>query len=123
MFIIEQGDQPIGFIQWYLIDDNPEWKAALAAVVNVVDAAGIDYLIADPELVGQGLGSTMIDQFVAERRSAHPHVRAVVVDIDQENRRSWRAIEKAGFRRVWAGELDSDDPSEAGPCYVYVCDF
>ena len=29
-------------------------------------------------------------------------------------------LEKAGFRRVWAGELDSPDPSDDGPEYAYV---
>jgi aminoglycoside 6'-N-acetyltransferase len=120
VFIIDRDDRPIGLIQWYLIDDNPDWKAALAPAVDIDRAAGIDYFIGDLELIGQGLGPRIIDRFLTEKWSEHPHVSAVVVDIDQENRRSWRAIEKAGFRRVWAGELDSDDPSDAGPCYVYV---
>ncbi|HWB36124.1 MAG TPA: hypothetical protein VHA75_08875 [Rugosimonospora sp.] len=35
---------------------------------------------------------------------------------------SWRALERAGFSRLWAGQLDSDDPADAGPAYVYAVD-
>jgi aminoglycoside 6'-N-acetyltransferase len=122
LFIVERHLTPVGFIQWYLIDDNPGWKAALVPAVEADHAAGIDYLIGDPELVGKGLGPTIIDQFVAERWSEHPQVCAVIVDIEQENRRSWRAVEKAGFRRVWAGELGSGDSRDAELSYVYVRD-
>ncbi|HEX3907325.1 MAG TPA: acetyltransferase [Mycobacteriales bacterium] len=33
---------------------------------------------------------------------------------------SWRILEKAGFSRIWSGELDSPDPSDEGPQHVYV---
>jgi aminoglycoside 6'-N-acetyltransferase len=41
------------------------------------------------------------------------------VAVQQENPASWRALEGAGFQRVWAGMLDSDDPSDQGPSYLY----
>jgi aminoglycoside 6'-N-acetyltransferase len=39
-----------------------------------------------------------------------------------ENRPSWRALEKAGYRRTWSGLVDSGDPSDDGPSHVYVLD-
>ena len=45
---------------------------------------------------------------------------AVVVDVLQENRASWRALERAGFHRVWEGTLNSDHPSDEGPCFLYL---
>jgi aminoglycoside 6'-N-acetyltransferase len=47
-------------------------------------------------------------------------VPAVVVSIQEDNRRSWRALEKIGFRRAWTGALVSDDPSDDGISHVYM---
>ena len=44
----------------------------------------------------------------------------LAVAVQQANHRSWRALEKAGYDRVFAGMIDSDDPSDAGPSYLYV---
>lgn len=43
-----------------------------------------------------------------------------VVAVQQANRRSWRALEKAGFERTWAGTIECDDSCDAGPNFVYV---
>jgi aminoglycoside 6'-N-acetyltransferase len=120
VFIIEQGGEPIGLVQRYLIDENPGWKRSLAVAGIPPASAGIDYLLGEEALTGQGLGPRMIDRFVAETWQRYPDVSAIVIAIRQENRRSWRAVEKSGFERTWAGLLDSDDPSDDGPNYVYV---
>jgi RimJ/RimL family protein N-acetyltransferase len=62
----------------------------------------------------------MIEQFLLEFGLAALPSGSVVTSVDQANRRSWRALEKIGFQRVWAGVLDSDDPSDKGPTFVYV---
>lgn len=115
--------EAIGYIQRYRLDDNPAWQVALAASVGPEDAAGssagIDYLIGDATLTGRGIGTRMIDAFVAETWARYADAPAVVVDVDQENIASWRCLERLGFSRLWAGELDSDDPSDEGPCFVY----
>ena len=49
-------------------------------------------------------------------------VVAIVVTVQIENRRSWRALEKAGYRRTWSGFVHSGDPSDDGPSHVYVLD-
>jgi aminoglycoside 6'-N-acetyltransferase len=118
--VIELGGEPIGLIQRYRFADNPDWVAALAAAGTPANAAGIDYLIGRGELTGRGLGSAAIAGFVAETWERYPEVAAVVVDVQVANRRSWRALERVGFRRVWTGTLDSDDPSDAGRNHVYL---
>ena len=92
----------------------------MAAGSAMPSAVGIDYLIGVETFVGQGLGPQIIDRFVQETWNRYPDCPAVVVDVLQANRRSWRALEKAGFERRWAGTIDSDDLSDEGPSYLYV---
>ncbi len=120
LFVVLRGGRPIGLVQRYLIDDHPDWKESLAPAALPEPSVGIDYLIGTAELIGRGLGPYIIDRLVDDTWRCHPHVVAAVASVQQDNRRSWRALEKSGFRRVWAGMLDSDDPSDEGPAYVYV---
>ena len=57
---------------------------------------------------------------VADSWDRYPDCTACVVGVHQGNRRSWRALERVGFTRIWSGALASDDPSDAGPQAVYV---
>ena len=120
LFIVETDGEPVGFAQLYLFDDNPGWKRALTPAGVDDDAAGIDYLIGRGEAIGQGLGPLIIDDLVGRAWQSHAGISQVVAAVQQDNRRSWRALEKAGFERAWAGDIESDDPSDNGPSYVYV---
>lgn len=120
VFIVHDDGQPVGMVQRYRLTDYPEWERAIPPGVTPREGAGIDYLIGDLARIGRGLGGRIISAFVADTWVRYPDVPAVVVAVQQENRRSWRVLEKAGFVRAWAGMLDSDDPSDAGPSYVYV---
>jgi aminoglycoside 6'-N-acetyltransferase len=122
-FIGLLGERSVAFFQRYLFDDNPEWKRAVTLALPgaaTTDAAGIDYLIGDEALTGQGLGRRMIARFVDLTWSRYPHISAVIVGVQQENRASWRALEGAGFRRVAATTLNSEDPSDQGPSFLYL---
>jgi aminoglycoside 6'-N-acetyltransferase len=130
--------RPFAFLQRYRLDDNPQWQRTIAVAlaegatggadagqsdpIGVDDAtgAGIDYLIGDQAMTGRGLGRQMIDAFVAALWDRYADISAVVVAVDQDNEASWRALEGAAFVRAWAGVLDSDDPSDQGPHYLYV---
>ncbi len=120
VFVVHRDNEPIGLVQRYLIDDNPAWKKALAVAGVPEPGVGIDYLIGEEALVGKGLGPTIVDRFLEDTWLRYPTATALIADVDQQNRRSWRTLEKAGFRRVWSGTLDSDEPSDEGPCHVYV---
>jgi aminoglycoside 6'-N-acetyltransferase len=119
LFIVEESGRPIGMIQRYRFADEPEWMTAFAGIIDVTESAGIDYLIGEPEAIGRGLGTEAIATMTAMVWSWRP-VTSIVVNVDQANPASWRVLEKAGYTRVWSGELDSPDPSDAGPQYVYV---
>ncbi|MGA3218589.1 MAG: GNAT family N-acetyltransferase [Acidimicrobiales bacterium] len=120
VFVVEVDGQPAGMAQRYRLEDNANWEASLEPSGRHEHAVGIDYLIGDDKLVGIGLGPVVIERFVAATWEHYPGVREVVVAVQQGNRPSWRALEKAGFERTWAGTIVSDDPGDAGPSYVYV---
>lgn len=98
-FLIVVDDAPVGMIQTYLASDYPEWNEIVKVGEGV---AGIDLFIGEPEHVGRGLGSQILVQFVRDVVTA----RAVVATVEEQNRRSWRAFEKAGFRHVRDVEED-----------------
>jgi aminoglycoside 6'-N-acetyltransferase len=56
----------------------------------------VDLLIGEEELTGRGLGAEILSQFVEEEMSAD----VAFALVEEGNRRSWRAFEKAGFRHV-----------------------
>jgi aminoglycoside 6'-N-acetyltransferase len=120
VFIVEWAGEPVGLIQRYQTDDEPVWTATLRAAGHRERSIGIDYLIGREDRIGIGLGPAIIDAFVAATWDRYPGVSVVAVAVQQDNRRSWRALEKAGFRRFWAGVLESDDPSDEGPSYLYL---
>ena len=102
-YLILREDRPIGMIETYLVSDHPEWEA-IAQVGEGV--AGLDLLIGDPELTGRGLGPRILATFAEQVVFASPGTRACVAAVDEENRRSWRAFEKAGFQYVRDVEED-----------------
>lgn len=88
-------------------------------IAETADAAGIDYLIGEPDAANRGLGTEVVAQFLPMVYERWP-VSSVVVAVQQANRASWRLLERAGFTRAWSGQLDSEDPSDAGLAFVYV---
>jgi aminoglycoside 6'-N-acetyltransferase len=120
MFVVEADSEPIGLIQRYRIRDYSDWEQSMKVAALPKDAVGIDYLIGVPTLIGQGIGVEIIGEFVEDTWRQHPDVSAIAVSVQQANRQSWRALEKAGFRRIWEGMLESDDPSDEGPSYIYL---
>ncbi len=110
-FIALADGQPFGVIQFCLFHDFPEYVAEMADVYPVdLDAASIDYLIGDPNAVGQGWGTAMIEAFVQKIWTDEPAVGHVVVPVNSANVASWKALQNAGFRLVARGELDPDNP-------------
>jgi aminoglycoside 6'-N-acetyltransferase len=121
-FLVRSTGRPVGLVQCYRLADYPDWQRALAPARVPTDGAGIDYLLGPADLIGIGLGPVVIDRFVESVWSRYPEVPAVVASVAQANRRSWRALEKAGFTRRWSGTVVSEDPSDAGPSHVYQRD-
>jgi len=83
-----------GFVQHYHLRDYPSDHAACGSV----DAIGIDYAIGTVTLTGRGLGPQMIWRYLRHVVFPHwPGVPLVAARPEVANRRSIRALAKAGF--------------------------
>ena len=104
------------------VDVDPGRRARQPGAVDrsTQTAIGIDYAIGELTAVGRGVGTAAISLFVADTFATYNEIDWIVVSMQQANRYSWRALERVGFNRRWAGLLDSPDPSDAGPTFVYV---
>jgi RimJ/RimL family protein N-acetyltransferase len=97
LYIALLDDEPIGFVQTYLVSDYPDYAALVGAGEGV---AGVDLFIGDAALTGQGIGSEILRRFVDEIVFASPTTTSCLADPDVRNVASIRAFEKAGFRVV-----------------------
>jgi aminoglycoside 6'-N-acetyltransferase len=102
-YLIVVEGRPAGLIQTYLVADSPDWEAIVGAEPGL---AGVDLLIGEEELVGRGVGPQVLKAFAREVVFARPETNACVATVEEPNRRSWRAFEKAGFRHVRDVEED-----------------
>jgi aminoglycoside 6'-N-acetyltransferase len=102
-YLITLDGRRIGMIQTYLAADYLDWEAIVEAGPGV---AGVDLLIGEEELIGRGLGPQILREFAIGVVLADSEVHAVVATVEELNRRSWRAFEKAGFRHVRDVEED-----------------
>lgn len=121
LWLFVEDAKPAGMIQDYVLGDNPEWLSDLRDLGPDPSAIGIDYLIGEPDRIGIGLGSRMIADFVGTVWDRYPDSPNILAAVDVGNRRSWRALEEAGFRRTWTGVLPSDLDSGA-ETHVYTLD-
>ena len=121
--VVSLDGHPVGLLQRSTIGDYPEDVAEYAAVVDVPDGAvQLDYLIGDASLRGRGLGSRIIAMAVQSTWRDYPAAPAVLVAVVAANIASWRALEKAGLRRIAEGAMEPDNPVDDPLHYVYRVD-
>ncbi|QNE79010.1 GNAT family N-acetyltransferase [Streptomyces finlayi] len=114
---------PVALVQRCRFADYPDDAEELAGQVELPGTAvTIDYLLGDPARVGQGLGPRIIRAVVEAVWTDCPDASAVVVPVHTANRPSWRALEKAGLRRIATADLDPDNPDDDRTHYVYRID-
>ena len=111
--VVELDGRAVGLVQWYRFDAYPEYVSEIAAVVEVPEGAtSIDYLLGEPDVVGRGVGRSMIGELVEHVWRADATATCVVVPVHRDNHASWRALVGAGFRIVGYGELEPDNPAD-----------
>lgn len=95
-YVIVVNGAPAGYVQTYRILDHLEY----AREVGVDDEShGLDLFLGEAHLVGHGFGPRAIRQFADDVLFGRTDAVAIVCDPPSSNRRSVRALEKAGFRR------------------------
>jgi aminoglycoside 6'-N-acetyltransferase len=115
--------EPVGLIQRSRVDDYAENLRDFSSITDVPpEAMTLDYLLGDPARLGRGIGTAMIAAMVERTWADHPAAPAVLVSVVAANVASWRALEKAGFRRVGEGDLEPDNPVDDPRHYVLRID-
>ncbi|CAM5534722.1 Lysine N-acyltransferase MbtK OS=Streptomyces cyaneofuscatus OX=66883 GN=G3I52_20140 PE=3 SV=1 [Streptomyces cyaneofuscatus] len=113
----------MGLLQRCRLADYPEYLVEVSTLVEVPSGAmTMDYLIGEPQLVGRGIGPRMIRSALQAIWDEHSDAPCVLVPVSVANRASWRALEKAGMRRVAEGELEPDNPVDGRAHYLYRVD-
>jgi aminoglycoside 6'-N-acetyltransferase len=121
--VVSIDGRPIGLMQRSVISDYPEDLAEFAAIVDVPECAvELDYLIGDAAQRGHGLGARLIAAAVENTWTDYPSAPAVLVAVVAANIASWRALEKAGLRRIAEGPMSPDNPVDDPLHYVYRVD-
>lgn len=110
MWVPEVDGEAAGLVQHYRHADHPAHDAA----VGIEDAVGIDFLLSE-RFAGRGLGPVVLSAFADLVFELHPDALRCVATPAQENRRSWRALEKAGFAR-----RGTCQPPDEPPAFAYV---
>lgn len=110
MWIIEIDGRPAGLAQHYEHADYPRHDTA----VGVPDAVGIDYLLGEDH-AGRGLGPRVLAALARFVLDLEPRARCCVATPAQQNRASWLALERAGFRRHGPCQ-----PPGEPPAWTYV---
>jgi aminoglycoside 6'-N-acetyltransferase len=121
--VVTVDGEPVGLVQRSVIRDYPQELAEFAAIVDVPEGAlELDYLIGTAARRGRGLGTRMIAAVVQDTWSAYPEAPAVLAAVVAENVASWRALEKAGLRRIAEGPMSPDNPVDDPLHYLYRVD-
>ncbi|BDZ44354.1 nitroreductase/quinone reductase family protein [Naasia aerilata] len=65
--LVLADDAPVGFLQWYPLDGEPDYTRELETVLPVEPGdASLDYLVGEPAVLGRGVGSSAIRAACAE---------------------------------------------------------
>lgn len=110
-YLILHRGVPIGYIQWYMLADDPEYAAL---VDDSAGAAALDVLIGEDASALRGLGATSIRAFLRAVIFAAPGTTVCFIDPHPENRIAIRAYTRAGFRPL--RRIDPTPPAE--PCLL-----
>lgn len=114
--IVLLDGMPFGWVQCYLLADEPEDEAwfARAGGFDAATTATIDYLVGRAADRGRGLGTAMLRAYVGSVFAEHPSWQAIIVAPQRANEASWRALAGAGFA------LGPVLPDPVGPCQVML---
>jgi RimJ/RimL family protein N-acetyltransferase len=109
-WIVELGGRPVGFVQWYRVEDEAAWYPGVEIPAGTV---ALDLAIGDPDLVGKGLGRRVVLEFVHHvLRPLAPESTEVWIDPNPRNERAVRAYRAVGFADTGIDLPDPDDATQ-----------
>lgn len=100
--IVEYKNNPIGYIQYYKIQEADLKKYGYPENQSIY---GIDQFIGEPQLWGKGIGSDMI-RMMLKYLSENKGASKIILDVKKNNSRAISSYKKCGFKQV--KELNSD---------------
>jgi len=93
--IAEYKNQPIGYIQYYEIQEDELKKYGFASNQNIY---GIDQFIGETKLWGKGIGTSMIRLMLHYLR--RKGASKVVLEVKKNNSRAIKSYKKCGFKKT-----------------------
>jgi aminoglycoside 6'-N-acetyltransferase len=98
--MIELGERPVGYLQFYRWSDHTDPNDPGAMDVPLDDDPwGLDLFVGEPDLVGVGVGARAV-ALACRHLAADRAVSTVMLTTEIGNERAQRAYENAGFRKV-----------------------
>jgi RimJ/RimL family protein N-acetyltransferase len=95
-FIAFLGNEPIGYIQYYQIDQTHH-KTGLGLPKLPENTVGIDQFIGNPQWLSKGYGTRLIKDFLIYLVTIKPETITVILDPEPINYAAIRCYEKVGF--------------------------
>ncbi|MBI4338430.1 MAG: acetyltransferase [Chloroflexi bacterium] len=114
--ILEQAGQPLGYLQFYAVDNAAEYALETAEGVY-----GLDIFIGEPELWGWGIGTAVIEA-LARHLFEDLGATRIVIDPQVTNSRAIRCYEKCSFKRVKLLPRHELHEGEWRDCWLMVKD-
>lgn len=94
--IVEYKNKPIGYIQYYEIQEEELKKYGYPANLNIY---GIDQFIGEFPLWGKGIGTSMVLTML-DYLSNKKNATKVVLEVNKNNSRAIACYIKCGFRKI-----------------------
>jgi aminoglycoside 6'-N-acetyltransferase len=112
-FIVYLDTVPVGYIHYYYVDADDRKKFFES---NILDSAvGLDLFIGEPEYLGKGYGTKMLQAFIEFLKQREPDCKMIIIDPATDNTRAIACYEKVGFKKdkvyvVSYGTVDGPGP-------------
>jgi aminoglycoside 6'-N-acetyltransferase len=100
-FIVKYNDLPIGYINYWFVEDDPNFLELYSH-----NTIGTDQLIGELEFVGKGHGSAFVKSFT-NKLLLENKAPLIITDPDPANKAAIGAYLKAGFKIV--KEMNTDE--------------
>lgn len=110
-YIVLYEDQPVGYIQTYMVNNWPEF----GEYVGYDDhTASIDLFIGEISFLGKGFGSLLLKKFLKEIVFSNSKVTTCIIGPEPANKRGIHSYEKVGFKYVKTVQVGG----EPDPTYI-----